>query len=1033
MIRTWAVLSLALGLALPAFAPAQTAERTSRVSVEQLEGILAKAQGASDAELASKLTSLQLTERFASARVARWRAGLPGPRSQRALLGLADRSAFLAPPASDTPSTPAPDIAEQRRIMGLAATYVGNTIPQLPRFYASRIVTRFEDLPGTSHELDASDSLHATRISRSTVLYRDGQEMVEASSVKVDSKGRPAEQGLKTWGAFGPILGLVLLDAAQNKLAWTRWEQGAGSPLAVFHYAVPKERSHHEVRYCCVAEFYGLQSDMFRQMSAYHGEITVDPANGAITRLTIEAELGPDDPISRAATAVEYGPVEIGGIPYICPTRSVAISVAKTLRNTEDPSGNSWVVMGPPQMLLNHADFEQYHLFRADSRILSGDEERAAGVTPDATLPRAESTDLLPAEEDLADAPPAKPAAPSPEAAAESSAAIDPAPAAIGEAPEISTTVAKGLPEPPLQPASESAATPSSSFTLRVNTRLVDVNVVALDKKGTPIRGLKQRDFEVYDNGVKQDVSSFMQTEIEGHAEPLAAQATSIAPDAAEFSNRFAKNPKATGAEDNTTVLLIDGSNLSFNDLVDVRRQMTNFLRALPAGERVALYAMKYHGFQVLHEASTDHDSIAALLARWQPTVQDMANAQDEEQRNRQQVETVHSPEDLLSVNGNSTLDQGTQTEALDPKLRELGSRPGPNALGLLVDVAHHLAAMPGHKNLVWVTSDNALADWNKLSFNLDKGSRNIEPIALRTQEAMNKAHVSVYPLDASRLEANVVTADLGRRNTVLTATFQRSPSEESVMEGPELQAGQDVNVHGMERDFSGAGHLTAQAQQDEHAISGVFREVADATGGRVFRRSSNIIGELNSVMADGHATYLLGFSPSAQADGRYHLLTVKLNGHNDAVLRFRSGYQYDKEPTTLKERFAQTIWDPVDASDIAVTTKVVADATGSALRVTVAGSDLRLTQQDSIWAGKLDIFIVRRDQEALRANVTGLTIGLRLKQPTYQRAMKDGLTFDQRLDGKPDAGSLRVVVIDANTGHMGSVTVPTGALVAQR
>ena len=438
-------------------------------------------------------------------------------------------------------------------------------------------------------------------------------------------------------------------------------------------------------------------------------------------------------------------------------------------------------------------------------------------------------------------------------------------------------------------------------------------------------------------------------------------------------------------------------------------------------------------GYQVLQEATTDHASIAATLAKWMPTAQDLANAQDEEKRNRQQIETVHSPGDLLSVNGNYTLDNGAQTVALDAKLREMGSRPVPNSLDLLVNVAHHLSAMPGHKNLVWVTSDNALADWNKLSFNLDKGSRNIEPAALRAQEAMNKAHVSVYPLDASRLEANVVSPEIGRNNVVLTPTFQTNPIQSELIKGTEIQAGQDVNITGMERDFGRAGHLDAQAQQDMHSIQGVFREVADATGGRAFRRSGNIIGELNDVVADAHATYLLGFSPSQPADGKYHILTVKLVGHKDAALRFRSGYQYDQEPATMKERFAQAIWEPVDASEIGVRTKIVSDATGNALRVTVAGSDLRLTQQDSIWAGKLDIFIVRRDQEALRAKITGLTVGLHLKPQTYQRAMKDGLTFDERLEGKQDGASLRVVVIDVNTGRMGSVTVPTAALLAQR
>ncbi len=1021
MIRTWAVLSLSLGLALPALVPAQTVER---ISVDQLEGILAKAQGISDADLATQLSSLQLTERFSSTHIDHWRSSLPGMRSQRALLGLADRSAFLALPASDLPATPAPDLAEQKRIMGLTAAYVGNAIPQLPRFYAARSITHFEDEPGSAHDLNP---LRATRISRATVLYRDGQEQVEGAAKKVDTAaGFAAERGLKSWGAFGPILGLVLLDAAQNKLTWSRWEKGKDGPLAVFNYSVAKERSHYEVRYCCVAESYGLESNLFRQMSAYHGEISIDAASGIITRLAIEAEMGPDDPISHAATVVEYGAVELGGKIYHCPVRSVSISIAKTLRTMQDPSGRSWVVMGQPQMLLNDAAFDRYHLFRAETRILSGDEERAAGVAPDATLPPAEATDLQPAEEELVDASTAKPAEVPTETAAETPAAAN------GETPEISTSIAKGLPEVATRPAEESDRTQPASFTLRVNSRLVDVNVVALDKRGHPITGLQQSDFEVYDNGVKQDVRSFMKTEAEAPAE-AAAEGTPDANVAKEFSNHAAIDPRAVGAGANTTVLLMDGSNLSFYDFADARQQVTHFLRTLPPGERVALYAMRYHSYQVLQEATTDHDTIATTLAKWMPTAQDMANAQDEEQRNRQQIETVQSPEDLLSVNGNNTLDNGTQTEALDPKLRELGSKPGPIALNILAQVAHHLSSMAGHKNLVWVTSDNALADWNKLSFNLDKGSRNIEPIALRTQEAMNQAHVTVYPLDASRLEANVVGADMGRRGVVLTPTFERNQALESPMEGPEIRAGQDINVRGGERDFGGAGHLMAQAQQDEHAISGVFREVADATGGRVFRRSSNLVGELDSVMADSHATYLLGFTPAQPADEKYHMLTVKLAGHKDAMLRFRSGYQYDKEASTLKERFNKAVWDPTDTSEIGVTTKIVADASGSALRVTVAGSDLTLTQQNAAWAGKVDIFLVRRDQEALRAKVTGLTVGLHLKQPTYERAIKDGLTFDERLDSKAAMGSLRVVVVDVNSGRIGSVTVPTAALMAQR
>src|SRR6202034_338075 len=167
-------------------------------------------------------------------------------------------------------------------------------------------------------------------------------------------------------------------------------------------------------------------------------------------------------------------------------------------------------------------------------------------------------------EEDLADAPAPRPAD---TAVVAESAGAAPAPAADGEAPEISTSAATGLPDTPARPAAQTSDAQSSSMTLRLNTRLVDVNVVALDKKGHPITNLKPGDFEVYDNGVKQDVRSFMQTENDAAEAPSPHPSASPAPP--EFSNRSTNDANPTNAGTNTVIILIDGSNLAFNDLVD--------------------------------------------------------------------------------------------------------------------------------------------------------------------------------------------------------------------------------------------------------------------------------------------------------------------------------------------------------------------------------------------------------------------------------------------------------------------------------
>jgi VWFA-related protein len=569
-----------------------------------------------------------------------------------------------------------------------------------------------------------------------------------------------------------------------------------------------------------------------------------------------------------------------------------------------------------------------------------------------------------------------------------------------------------------------------------LNSRLVDVNVVALDKKGRPVTDLKPEDIEIYDDGQKQEIRSFGQAEAASSNQP-AAQSTPSAAASAQpaFSNRRHNLASSTNgpSEGNTIILMLDAGNLAFGDLTNAREQMLRFLRELPPNQRVAFYVLNAKGFRVLEEGTTDHALLMDELAHWKPTAQDVSNAQDEEQRNRQHLETVHNMEDLLNVNGHTETDPGTNYQPLDATLRELGNNPARDAMSMLVTVARHLATLPGHKSLVWVTSDNVLADWNKMSVTIDKGSRFIDAAALRAQEAMNDAHVSVYPLDSSRLEAAVIDASVGRRNVELNPTNQivNYPTLEHATEGPEYTAGPDLNTQ-PQRDLS-PGRLTAAMQQDLHPVQGAFREVAEATGGRVFRRANDMTGQLNAVVADGRATYLLSFSPTKPADDKYHLLTVKVNGRRNINVRYRTGYMYTQDPPALRERFRRAVWQPEDANEIALTADPVSVSNQCTVKLGIAATDLAMAQQGDLWADKLDIFVVKRDDAGQHAQVTGQILGLRLKPGTYQKTLREGIPFDQVVENGPATGSLRIVVLDENSGRLGSVTLPATALPAKQ
>jgi VWFA-related protein len=994
---------MALGIALPAFA-------AQRVTVEQLEWMLAAAHGKPDVKVANQLTGLELIERLSAAKLSRWEADSPGPQSRQALVALADESAFLDPPATEIPATTTPDLATQRQIMAQTVDYAAKTIARLPNFFATRDTIHFEDTPARQLETGYHPLHPVTRVS-ATVLYRDGKEVVDAGRAK-DNLPAHAPPGLTASGVFGLILGTVLVDSSHGKLVWSHWEQAAAGPAAVFRFAIPREESHYDVKFCCIPSDRG--SNVFEQFTGYHGEIAVDPVTGAILRLALEADLKPTGPLLRSDILVEYGPVEIGGKTYICPVKSVSISVAPALlsdasRVQRDRGSvhekDSHTNKEHLQTFLNDDVFEQYHLFRAESRILSG-KSAEAEVNQPASSPTTEMSDA---------GSPARDVSPTETAPAESSAPAAPAvtlapstltqpPVPEPAVPEISVTASTGLPEPP---ANSQTGSTSSSFTLQVTTRLVDVGVVALDKKGHPVTDLKPDDFEIYDNGRKATVRSFSQAGVES------AKETSLTPDQPVFSNRRADTvvaqPAAGVIEGSTAILLIDSGNLAWPDLNYARGEMLRFLQSLPATELVGLYVMNAHGFQVLQEGTTDHALLASKLHGWMPRAQDLAQAQEMEQRNRQQFDYVLNPTDLQSVNGNINMAPDTNASPVDPQLRDNGSNPGRSAFPILAGVARHLAAVRGHKSLVWVTSDNVLVDWTDKAVGIDQGGKHIEGFVLRAQEALNDAHVSVYPLDASQLETNAIDPSLLGRNVQLAP---------SVMAPSGAQAGGQA-----------PGRDAARMQQDLHPIQAAIQEMAEATGGRAFRRSGEIAKNLDEVIADGRAAYLLGFTPDTPADDQYHVLTVRLASRRGVSLRYRKGYEYAKEPTTLKERFQQALWQPLDASQIAVSANPIAASQGATLRLNIATNDLALRQQDERWVDKLDVFLIQRDDEGLHARVTGQTLRLMLSPATYAKLQQEGIPFDQFIEKTQGTSSVRIVVVDENSGRMGSVTVPGTAL----
>ena len=63
--------------------------------------------------------------------------------------------------------------------------------------------------------------------------------------------------------------------------------------------------------------------------------------------------------------------VNIGGKSYICPMKSVAVAKRRLPEKLSGTISSTAISHGPIVTELNDTLFDQYHLFRADTRILT--------------------------------------------------------------------------------------------------------------------------------------------------------------------------------------------------------------------------------------------------------------------------------------------------------------------------------------------------------------------------------------------------------------------------------------------------------------------------------------------------------------------------------------------------------------------------------------------------------------------------------------------------------------------------------------
>jgi len=540
----------------------------------------------------------------------------------------------------------------------------------------------------------------------------------------------------------------------------------------------------------------------------------------------------------------------------------------------------------------------------------------------------------------------------------------------------------------------------------RINTQLVEVDVV-VDGKHGPAANFTKSDFTILDNGKPQQIALFS---VQSSAARKDAKASPLAPGV--VSNRLTRAGEEPASP---TVVLWDALNTETADQAWVRNQVISYLRSMQPGDPVAVYIL-VKNLRVIQDFTDDPLPLIQALRR----------------TNAEQSADLSAPDltDLQAQTGMALMAAGAPPGSADAaqmasqnaalmllrsKAIDAGGEMSDYALrdqvyitqAALEAIAEHLSGLPGRKKLVWISGsfptipptqrDNlGLATNEYLDF-----SPQIEH-AIR---ALNGANVAVYPIDPRGLSTGAVSASA--RPTQL---------------GP----GGAVPSAALTAGTLAPGSLTAPGIDTMNLLAG-------GTGGEAFYATNDATGAIKSIMEDGQVTYRLGFYPSDEKlDGSYHSISVKVAHKGTPIedVRARKGYfALDAKNSAnghWRERLNESMQNPLEATQLglqASATPVKGAAGVYELEITLDLDGLHLEHQKDRWVASIAFGTLPSPSESTKGTLE--TIRLSLTEGRLRAALKDGYVLRRKVVMGHPATNLRVVIEDASTGIVGSVSVP--------
>ena len=572
----------------------------------------------------------------------------------------------------------------------------------------------------------------------------------------------------------------------------------------------------------------------------------------------------------------------------------------------------------------------------------------------------------------------------------------------------LATALVLNLASNPSVLVAQEAPTDIPPLTIRSNTRLVMVDVVATDKKGQPVTGLKAEDFTVEENGKKQKVSVFVP--------PGTTNRTAATPPPPGILSNLSENLSPTGVP---TVLLLDAANSQFKDQAYARSQMLKYvLEQAQLGRPIAVVTLTDQ-LQVLQQFTSDPQVLATAIKKLrpqEPILQPGAPAPESHGIasgpgggiNASLVSAVAAAQAFIDVQVGYNLQRRTLI-----------------TLEAMKELSRMLGGLSGRKNVVWLTAalpfdlipeDRNVTDAELLADLPGQGrQRSVDVNAAGSQAAESR---TLYAQEIREAEAQLASANIAIYPVDLRGLVSGMESSAA--------AGGSVFSDSAITDRVIAGLSSVQASQ------GTMREIAAQTGGKAYVNQNEIKDGIALAASDEKASYSLGYYPENKKwDGKLRNIKIKV-AQGDTQLRYRKGY-FAIEPGPSKDRnFEQEVAAAlqVNAPSTQISFRAQAKPTDPGkVKVVFLVDAHTLTAEDSSGSKKMNVAFYASVFGSNGKNLATRTtkVDRTFDAATYQQILDHGMMVPLDLEIPSGGSELRLAVLDNKTGLIGTVTGPLG------